>query len=50
MMLNREELHPENPSLFIHGLWHLLIEVRQIKYMNNMIEQDHRGVEIYAWL
>ena len=27
------------------GLWHLLIEVRRIKYMNNMIEQDHRGIK-----
>jgi putative transposase len=26
--------------LFIHGLWHLLIEVRRIKYLNNMVEQD----------
>ena len=30
---------------FIYGIWHLLIEVRQIKYLNNRIEQDHRGIK-----
>lgn len=27
------------------GCWHLLIDVRRIKYMNNMVEQDHRGIK-----
>ncbi|BCA94073.1 hypothetical protein TUM19329_04340 [Legionella antarctica] len=31
--------------LFIRGLWHLLIEERCIKYWNNRIEQDHRGIK-----
>ena len=31
--------------LFIFGLWHLLIEVRRVKYLNNMVEQDHRGIK-----
>lgn len=26
-------------------LWDLLIEVRRIKYMNGIIEQDHRGIK-----
>jgi putative transposase len=32
-------------ELFIYGLWHLLIEVRRIKYLNNIVEQDHRGIK-----
>ena len=31
--------------LFMYGLWHLLIDVRRIKYLNNMVEQDHRGIK-----
>ena len=27
------------------GFWHLLIDVRRIKYMNNMVEQDHRVIK-----
>lgn len=42
---NTGALERINTLLFIHGLWHLLIEVRRIKYMNNLIEQDHRGVK-----
>ncbi len=34
-----------NNLIFILGLWHLLIEVRRIKYLNNMVEQDHRGIK-----
>ncbi len=34
-----------NNLLFIYGLWHLLIEIRRIKYLNNMVEQDHRGIK-----
>ncbi len=29
----------------MYGLWHLLIELRRIKYLNNMVEQDHRGIK-----
>jgi len=42
---NTAALERINTLLFIHGLWHLLIEVRRIKYLNNMIEQDHRGIK-----
>lgn len=34
-----------NNLLFIYGLWPLLIELRRIKYLNNLVEQDHRGIK-----
>jgi putative transposase len=34
-----------NDLLFLFGLWHLLIEVRRSKYLNNLVEQDHRGIK-----
>jgi len=34
-----------NNLLFMFGCWHLVIDVRRIKYMNNMVEQDHRGIK-----
>ena len=34
-----------NNLLFMFGFWHLLIDVRRIKYMNNTVEQDHRGIK-----
>ena len=42
---NTAALERINSLLFIHGLWHLLIEIRRIKYLNNRIEQDHRGIK-----
>ncbi|STX55716.1 transposase [Legionella beliardensis] len=42
---NTAALERINSLLFIHGLWHLFIEVRRIKYLNNLIEQDHRGIK-----
>jgi putative transposase len=42
---NTAALERINLLLFIYGLWHLLIEVRRIKYLNSMIEQDHRGIK-----
>ena len=42
---NTAALERINNLLFIFGLWHLLIEVRQVKYLNNMVEQDHRGIK-----
>lgn len=42
---NTAGLERINNLLFIHGLWHLLIEIRRIKYLNNRIEQDHRGIK-----
>ncbi|HFC9294454.1 TPA: DDE-type integrase/transposase/recombinase [Legionella anisa] len=29
----------------IYYLFPLFIEVRRIKYLNNMVEQDHRGIK-----
>jgi len=26
-------------------MWHLFIEVRRAKYLNNIVEQDHRGIK-----
>ncbi len=26
-------------------MWNFLFEMRQIKYLNNIIEQDHRGIK-----
>ncbi len=34
-----------NTLFFVYGLGHFLIEVRRIKYLNNMVEQDHRGIK-----
>ncbi|MDF1685092.1 MAG: IS6 family transposase [Legionellaceae bacterium] len=31
--------------LFLFGLWHLIIEVRRVKSLNKMVEQDYRGVK-----
>jgi len=42
---NTAALEPINMLLFLYGLWHLLIEVRRVKYLNNMVEQDHRGIK-----
>jgi putative transposase len=42
---NTAALEQINNLLFVYGLWHLLIEVRRIKYMNNRVEQDHRGIK-----
>ncbi|WP_245183426.1 IS6 family transposase [Legionella israelensis] len=42
---NTAVLERINNLLFIYGLWHVLIEVRRIKYLNNMVEQDHRGIK-----
>ncbi len=42
---NTAALERINNLLFIFGLWHLLIEVRRVKYLNNMVEQDHRGIK-----
>lgn len=40
---NTAALERINNLLFLCGLWPLLIEVRRIKYLNNLVEQDHRG-------
>ncbi|MBI2786751.1 MAG: DDE-type integrase/transposase/recombinase [Legionella longbeachae] len=42
---NTAALERINSLLFIPGLWHLLIEIRRIKYLNNRVEQDHRGIK-----
>ena len=42
---NTAALNRINALLFLFGLWHLIIEVRRVKYLNNMVEQDHRGIK-----
>ncbi len=42
---NTAALERINNLLFLYGLWPLLIEVRRIKYLNNLVEQDHRGIK-----
>ena len=42
---NTAALERVNMLLFLYGFWHLLIEVRRVKYLNNMVEQDHRGIK-----
>ena len=43
--VNTAALERINTLLFIYGLWHLLsIEVRRIKYLNNRVNQKHRGI------
>nr|WP_230390194.1 IS6 family transposase [Piscirickettsia salmonis] len=34
-----------NYLLFTLGLWSMMIDIIQIKYLNNIIEQDHRPVK-----
>ena len=31
--------------LLLSGMWCFLFKMRQIKYLNNIVEQDHRGVK-----
>ncbi|UIN02547.1 IS6 family transposase [Yersinia ruckeri] len=42
---NTAALERINNLLFLYGLWPLLIDVRRIKYLNNRVEQDHRGIK-----
>lgn len=42
---NTAALERINTLFFVYGLWHFLIEIRRIKYLNNMVEQDHRGIK-----
>jgi len=42
---NTAALERINTLLFLCGLWPLLIEVKRIKYLNNLVEQDHRGIK-----
>ena len=42
---NTAALERINHLLFIFGLWHLLIEVQRVKYLNNRVEQDRRGIK-----
>ncbi len=43
--LNTAALERLNTLLFLCGLLPLLIEVRRIKYLNNRVEQYHRGIK-----
>jgi putative transposase len=41
---NKVELDKMN-LLFLWGCFYFQIKIKQIKYLNNMIEQDHRGIK-----
>ncbi|EEB82413.1 transposase [Roseobacter sp. GAI101] len=41
---NKAGLDNMNIELILHG-WYWLIEVLQVKYLNNLIEQDHRFIK-----
>ncbi|EEB82386.1 IS6 family transposase [Roseobacter sp. GAI101] len=41
---NKAGLDNKNIELILHG-WYWLIEVLQVKYLNNLIEQDHRFIK-----
>ncbi len=34
-----------NAILILHGLGHLVIEILQVKYLNNIVEQSHRPIK-----
>ena len=42
---NTAALKRLNLLLFLSGLWCYFIEVRRIKYLNNLVEQDHRAIK-----
>ena len=42
---NTAALERLNLLLFLSGLWCYFIEVRRIKYLNNLVEQDHRAIK-----
>ena len=42
---NNAALERLNLLLLLNNLWLLFITVRQIKYLNNIIEQDHRHIK-----
>ncbi|HEJ6984385.1 TPA: DDE-type integrase/transposase/recombinase [Serratia marcescens] len=42
---NTAALRRINNLLFLYGLWSFLIGVRWVKYLNNLIEQGHRGIK-----
>jgi putative transposase len=42
---NTAALNRINDLLFLFRLWYLFIEVRRSKYLNNIVEQDHRGIK-----
>jgi putative transposase len=48
MDVNNASLNVRNHQLilfYLFGFSFLQIEIRQIKYLNNIIEQDHRGIK-----
>ena len=42
---NTAALERINMLLLLYGFWHLLMGDRRVKYLNNMVEQDHRGIK-----
>ncbi len=42
---NTAALERLNTLLFLSGFWFAMVEVRRIKYLNNLVEQDHRSIK-----
>ena len=42
---NTTALHRINLFLFLSGAFAAILQVRRIKYLNNIVEQDHRGIK-----
>ncbi len=42
---NTSALNHINALYWVSGLWVLVINIRQNKYLNNIVEQDHRGIK-----
>ena len=42
---NMAALDNINLEFFMTGLWPLMIEDIQVKYLNNIVEQDHRFIK-----
>ncbi len=44
-LANTAALERLNTLLFLSGFWFAMVEVRRIKYLNNLVEQDHRSIK-----
>lgn len=42
---NTAALERLNTLFFMSGLWFLMMEVRRVKYLNKVVEQDHRAIK-----
>ncbi len=42
---NAAALNELSVLFLLSGMWNFLFEMRQVKYLNNSVEQDHRGIK-----